>query len=65
MSKFIYSGRDIDWNDPTTYPEIVGFKTPVKHMFDPPEHWARVEEWFTGRTERYPTKWRRIEIVNE
>lgn len=28
------------------YPKIYGFRTPEKHMFDPPEHWARVEEQF-------------------
>ncbi len=31
------------------YPEIRNIKTPEKWMFDPPEHWARVEKWFARR----------------
>lgn len=32
-------------------PEIFNLKTPVKHLFDPLEHWAKVErEWIHNST---------------
>lgn len=47
------------------YPKIYGFKTPEKHMFDPPEHWERVENWFSERNKMKIVEFYRGERGNQ